>query len=75
MGEQTEGYHKTREQKEIHRPVHEACGEREEEEQREEDADGSDDFGVDEALLVPCRLALILVQVFASEASNGGCES
>jgi len=52
--EETESDHEASEEEEINRPVHEACEEWEEEEQREKDANCGDDFGVDEALLVPC---------------------
>ena len=51
---QTKSNHETSEEQEIHRPVKEARSERQEEEESEENADCGDDFGVDEALLVPC---------------------
>jgi len=51
--------------------VDERGGEGEEEEQREEDADGGDDFGVNEALFGPCGLVLLGMEILACEAGDG----
>jgi len=54
VGEKTKSDDEPCEENEVHGPVNKGRGEREEEEQGEEDADCGDDFGVDEALFVPC---------------------
>jgi hypothetical protein len=54
IGEKTESDHEACEEEEVHGPMKEGGSEGEEEEKGEEDADGSDDFGVDEALFAPC---------------------
>lgn len=54
MGKKTKSNHGASEQQEIHRPVHETSQEWQKEEEREEDADCGDYFGVDEAFLAPC---------------------
>ena len=74
MSKQSKGDHGSGEQKEVHGPVDEASHEWQEEEERVQDADGGDDFGVDEALLVPCSGSFVLVQILACQASNHGGE-
>jgi hypothetical protein len=54
IGEKAKSNHETCEEEEVHGPMKEGSGEGEEEEQGEEDADGGDDFGVDETLFAPC---------------------
>jgi len=71
---ETERDHQANEENEIHGPVDEASHEWKHEEQSEDDADGGDDFGVDESLLTPCRDALVLVEIITSEACYDGCE-
>lgn len=52
----------------------EASHEWQEEEKRVENADGGNDFGIDEALLVPCSGSFVLVQVLTCQASDYGGE-
>jgi len=61
VSKQSKSDHGSGEEEEIHRPVDEAGHEWEEEEERVEDADRGDDFGVDEAFLVPCSSSFVLV--------------
>ena len=70
MSKQTKGDHSSGKEKQIHGPVQEARHEWQEEEERVEDANCGDDFGVDEALLVPCGGAFVLVQVLTCQASH-----
>lgn len=52
----------------------EGSGKREEPDDGRDDADASDDFGVDEASLVPRGRPLDLVEVVAVDARHDGCE-
>jgi len=54
--------------------VDERGREGEKEEEAEENPDGGDDFGVNEALFGPGGLVLGCVQVFTCEAGDGGAE-
>jgi len=74
VSKQSKGDHRSGEEEEVHWPVDEASHEWQEEEERVEDADGGDDFGVDEALLIPCSLSFVLVQVLTCQAGDDGGE-
>jgi len=74
VSKQSKGDHGSREQEEIHGPVDEASHKWQEEEERVQDADGGNDFGVNEALLIPCSGSFVLVQVLTCQASYHGGE-
>ena len=74
VSKQTKGDHSSDKENKVHGPVQETRHEWKEEEERVEDANGGDDFSVDEALLVPCGGAFVLVQVLTCQASNNGGE-
>jgi hypothetical protein len=74
VSKQSKGDHSSRKEEEVHGPVDEASHEWQEEEERVEKADGGNDFGIDEALLVPCSGSFMLVQVLTCQASDYGGE-
>jgi len=53
VSKQTKGHHSSDKENKVHGPVQKTRHTWKEEEERVEDANGSDDFSVDEALLVP----------------------
>jgi len=74
VSKQSKGDHGSSKEDEIHGPVDETSHEWQEEEEGVQNADGSDNFGVDEALLVPCSGSFVLMQVLTCQACYDGGE-
>ena len=74
MSKQSKSNHSSDKENKVHGPVPETRHKWKEEEERVENANGSDDFSVDEALLVPCGGAFVLMQVLTCQASHNGGE-
>lgn len=74
MGQQPKRDHSADEEEEVDGPVEEGGGEGEQEEEGEDDAESGGYFDVDEALAGVGGGVAGLVQVFAVEAGDDGCE-
>lgn len=74
VSKQSKSNHSSDKENKVHRPVPETRHKWKEEEERVENANGGDDFSVDEALLVPCGGAFVLMQVLTCQASHNGGE-
>ena len=74
MSKQSKSNHSSDKENKVHGPVPETRHKWKEEEERVENANGSDDFSVDEALHVPCGGAFVRMQVLTCQASHNGGE-
>lgn len=74
ISEQSKSDHEQYEKDEIHRPMDKTACEREEEEQREENANCGNHFSVNEAFLGPCRFMFIGMKILSCEAGDDSCE-
>jgi len=74
INEQSKGNNPEDEEDQINRPVNESASEWEKPEESEEDGDGADYFGVDEAFLVPVVDVAGGVEVVGCETDYDCCE-
>lgn len=74
INQETESNDPRNEQDEIHRPVDEGTRKWKQPEQCKQYRQACNNFGVDEALPVPGALAPGVMEIFAGQSSNNGCE-